>query len=111
MQSLTLEQFLGMSDKYEEEKKNGSSSEIKKKSGNGFSKDDGVVNPRQRSKSMYNVIEQRDDNQDEYDEMYERLKFTRNYKIKKFKGNFRGHSIQAPFATLEKAFKTLPNNV
>lgn len=111
MHSLTLEQFLGMSDKYEEEKKNGSSSEVKKKFGNGFSKDDGVVNPRQRSKSMYNVIEQRDDNQDEYDEMYERLKFTRNYKIKKFKGNFRGHSIQAPFATLEKAFKTLPNNV
>lgn len=48
---------------------------------------------------------------DEYDMMRERMKFTRDYKTKGFKGNYRGHSIQSPFTTLEEVFKNLPDNV
>lgn len=58
---------------------------------------------RQRSQSMYVM--------DEYDEMAERLKHTRDFKIKGFKGNYRGHSIQSPFITLEEAFQTIPSDV
>lgn len=42
---------------------------------------------------------------------HERMKYTRNYKIKGFKGNSRGTSIQGPFTTLEEVFKRLPSNV
>ncbi|KAK7206378.1 glycerophosphocholine phosphodiesterase Gde1 [Myxozyma melibiosi] len=49
-----------------------------------------------------------DDTDSEY---FERLKFTRDFKKKGFKGNSRGLSIQAPFTTLEEVFKTLPKNV
>lgn len=41
----------------------------------------------------------------------EKMKHTRDYKKKGFKGNTRGSHIQAPFATLEELFKKLPNNV
>lgn len=49
-----------------------------------------------------------DDTDSEY---FERLKFTRDFKKKGFKGNSRGISIQAPFTTLEEVFKTLPKHV
>jgi glycerophosphodiester phosphodiesterase len=51
------------------------------------------------------------DKGDEYDAMVQRMQFTRDFKIKGFKGNFRGHSIQSPFTTLEEVFKMLPKNV
>ncbi|KAG0639665.1 glycerophosphodiesterase GDE1 [Tuber brumale] len=38
----------------------------------------------------------------------ERMKHTRAYKLHGFKGNSRGTSISAPFATLESAFKDIP---
>lgn len=41
----------------------------------------------------------------------EKMKHTRTFKIKGFKGNTRGNHIQAPFATLEELFKKLPQNV
>ncbi|KAL9085047.1 MAG: hypothetical protein Q9165_007788 [Trypethelium subeluteriae] len=41
----------------------------------------------------------------------ERMKHTRDFKIKGFKGNSRGHSIKAPFTTLEEMFKQLPESV
>ncbi|KAL4802316.1 Glycerophosphoryl diester phosphodiesterase family-domain-containing protein [Aspergillus unguis] len=41
----------------------------------------------------------------------ERIKHTRDFKKKGFKGNSRGNHIQAPFATLEELFKRLPPNV
>ena len=43
--------------------------------------------------------------------MSERMKHTRDFKKKGFKGNSRGASIQAPFATLEEMFKSLPKDV
>ncbi|KAL4975337.1 Glycerophosphoryl diester phosphodiesterase family-domain-containing protein [Aspergillus desertorum] len=44
-------------------------------------------------------------------EINERIKHTRDFKKKGFKGNSRGNHIQAPFATLEELFKKLPQNV
>lgn len=44
-------------------------------------------------------------------DMDERMKHTRDFKAKGFKGNSRGKFIQAPFTTLEEMFKTLPENV
>ncbi|OJJ62017.1 hypothetical protein ASPSYDRAFT_85712 [Aspergillus sydowii CBS 593.65] len=44
-------------------------------------------------------------------ELNEKIKHTRDFKKKGFKGNSRGNSIQAPFATLEELFKRLPQNV
>lgn len=41
----------------------------------------------------------------------ERMKHTRDFKRKGFKGNTRGEHIQAPFATLEELFKKLPESV
>lgn len=49
----------------------------------------------------------------EYDpsELNERIKHTRDFKKKGFKGNTRGSHIQAPFATLEELFRKLPESV
>lgn len=44
---------------------------------------------------------------DNTSDMRERMKHTRDFKQKGFKGNSRGNSIQAPFTTLEEMFKTL----
>lgn len=44
-------------------------------------------------------------------EMEERMKHTRDFKKKGFKGNSYGHHVQAPFATLEQLFKEVPARV
>ena len=44
-------------------------------------------------------------------EMIERMKHTRDFKQKGFKGNSRGNFIQAPFTTLEEMFKKLPESI
>ena len=41
----------------------------------------------------------------------EKMKHTRDFKRKGFKGNSRGAHIQAPFATLEELFKKIPPEV
>lgn len=43
--------------------------------------------------------------------MEERMKYTRDFKQKGYKGNSRGNFIQAPFATLEDLFRQVPQNV
>ena len=43
--------------------------------------------------------------------MQERMKHTRDFKIKGFKGNSRGDFIQAPFTTLEEMFRKLPQSI
>jgi glycerophosphodiester phosphodiesterase len=58
---------------------------------------------RQRSMSLGN-------NAPDYD-MAEKMKHTRDFKIKGFKGNSRGNFIQAPFTTLEEMFVKLPDTV
>lgn len=44
-------------------------------------------------------------------DMSEKMKHTRDFKKKGFKGNSRGGSIQAPFATLAEMFTKLPKDV
>lgn len=44
-------------------------------------------------------------------DMEERMKHTRDFKKKGFKGNSRGNHIQAPFATLEEMFRKIPAEV
>lgn len=65
---------------------------------------------RPRSSSMYEV-EKKEPGEDEHPHMKQRMQFTRDYRAKGFKGNYRGHSIQSPFTTLEQVFKNLPKNV
>ncbi|KAL9045946.1 MAG: hypothetical protein Q9214_001102 [Letrouitia sp. 1 TL-2023] len=48
---------------------------------------------------------------DNTSDMRERMKHTRDFKQKGFKGNSRGNSIQAPFTTLEEMFKTLDEHL
>ena len=43
--------------------------------------------------------------------MNERMKHTRDFKKKGYKGNTRGHSIQSSFATLEDMFTKLPESL
>jgi glycerophosphodiester phosphodiesterase len=45
------------------------------------------------------------------DDLDERMKHTKDFKDKGFKGNTRGNFIQAPFATLEDLFRELPEHV
>ncbi|KAJ5098385.1 hypothetical protein N7532_005386 [Penicillium argentinense] len=65
---------------------------------------DSNIPPRQRSMSVGGSL---------YDpaELTEKIKHTRDFKKKGFKGNTRGEHIQAPFATLEELFKKIPNPV
>lgn len=44
-------------------------------------------------------------------DLSEKMKHTRDFKTKGFKGNTRGSHIQAPFATLEELFRKLPKSV
>lgn len=58
---------------------------------------------RQRSLSMGHALHDFD--------MAERMKHTRDFKVKGFKANSRGNFIQEPFATLEQLFRKLPETV
>ena len=44
-------------------------------------------------------------------DMSEKMKHTRDYKQKGFKGNSRGDFIQEQFTTLEEMFKKLPEQI
>lgn len=92
--TLTLEQFLQLGTNHEPSQASGI-----------VGKEDGTtVNGRQRSMSVGGS---------EYDpaELNEKIKHTRDFKKKGYKGNTRGNHIQAPFATLEELFKKLPKSV
>ncbi|KAH7085835.1 Glycerophosphoryl diester phosphodiesterase family-domain-containing protein [Paraphoma chrysanthemicola] len=68
-------------------------------------------NPRRlRSYSVDNST-QRNIHLDRQQELTERMKYTRDFKKKGFKGNNRGFSIQSSFATLEKMFDEVPDTV
>lgn len=41
----------------------------------------------------------------------DRMKYTRDFRLKGFKANVRGDTIQAPFATLDDMFRKLPESV
>ncbi|KAK9365836.1 GDPD-domain-containing protein [Lipomyces kononenkoae] len=107
MHALTLEQFLSVSERRTPKVRSRNSSprrvESTKNGSLGVDAEPPKVARRPRSLSL--EMEQLDS------EYSERLKFTRDFKTKGFKGNSRGLSIQAPFTTLEAVFKTLPKNV
>ncbi|MCJ1286360.1 Glycerophosphocholine phosphodiesterase [Xylographa opegraphella] len=50
-------------------------------------------------------------NKDNDVEMSDRMKHTKDFKMKGFKANSRGNFIQAPFTTLEEMFKKLPQTI
>ncbi|KAF2855944.1 glycerophosphocholine phosphodiesteras-like protein Gde1 [Plenodomus tracheiphilus IPT5] len=65
---------------------------------------------RLRSYSVDNST-QRNVHTDRQNDLTERMKHTRDFKKKGFKGNNRGSSIQGEFATLEQMFNVLPEKV
>jgi glycerophosphodiester phosphodiesterase len=65
---------------------------------------------RLRSYSVDNST-QRNIHTDRQAELTERMKYTRDFKKKGFKGNNRGTSIQSSFITLERMFDELPETV
>ncbi|EAW13029.1 glycerophosphocholine phosphodiesterase [Aspergillus clavatus NRRL 1] len=98
--TLTLEQFLQLGDSRKSRQSIPPSHNNEKTAGNVASN----LALRQRSMSVGGS---------EFDpsELNERIKHTRDFKKKGFKGNTRGNHIQAPFATLEELFKKLPRSV
>ena len=50
-------------------------------------------------------------NKDNNVDMSDRMKHTKDFKMKGFKANSRGNFIQAPFTTLEEMFKKLPETI
>ncbi|KAE8149137.1 Glycerophosphoryl diester phosphodiesterase family-domain-containing protein [Aspergillus avenaceus] len=97
--TLTLEQFLQLGDSGPSRRSASPSRQV-----DAGSRDSSVPAFRQRSMSVGGS---------EYDpaELNEKIKHTRDFKKKGFKGNTRGNHIQAPFATLEELFKKLPRSV
>ncbi|GKZ30627.1 glycerophosphocholine phosphodiesterase [Aspergillus brasiliensis] len=95
--TLTLEQFLQLGDKGPIRRPG---SPVPGTDGLG----EGMASFRQRSMSVGGS---------EYDptELNEKIKHTRDFKKKGFKGNSRGNHIQAPFATLAELFQKLPKSV
>ncbi|KAK9246285.1 GDPD-domain-containing protein [Lipomyces tetrasporus] len=106
MHALTLEQFLSVSERRTPKARSRNSSPRRvdnRSTSNGV--DTELPKSGRRPRSLSLEMEESDS------EYIERLKFTRDFKKKGFKGNSRGLSIQAPFTTLEEVFKTLPKNV
>ena len=103
--TLTLEQFLHVNDGRTPRPSRPPSPEIASKAiidktSNGHA----MEHRKHRSMSVGNI------SKDERD-MSERMKHTRDFKQRGFKGNSRGNFIQAPFTTLEEMFKTLPQRL
>ena len=61
---------------------------------------------KQRSMSLGDLTKDPDN-----ESMSERMRHTRDFKSKGFKGNSRGNFIQAPFTTLEEMFTKLPESI
>ncbi|CAI6256796.1 unnamed protein product [Periconia digitata] len=71
-----------------------------------------AMKPSQRRLRSYSVdhSQQKNIHTSHHVELTERMKHTRDFKEKGYKGNSRGNFIQAPFATLEEMFKKLPES-
>ncbi|KAK3110091.1 Glycerophosphocholine phosphodiesterase [Teratosphaeriaceae sp. CCFEE 6253] len=95
--SLTLEQFLALSEGGPRAKR-----QLRQEAG-----DENVVPEKrtQRSYSLDTTVER------DRTDMRERMKHTRDFKKKGFKGNLRGEFIQSRFTTLEEMFTRLPEDI
>jgi glycerophosphodiester phosphodiesterase len=108
--TLTLDQFLHIGEGQKPRQSRPSSPESGLTS-NGMNGDQDRPNTRRlRSYSVDNST-QRNIHLDRQQELTERMKHTRDFKKKGFKGNNRGFSIQSSFTTLEKMFNELPEAV
>ncbi|KAK5115613.1 hypothetical protein LTR85_009784 [Meristemomyces frigidus] len=94
--SLTLEQFLALND----------SGPRSRRQGNQDGGDEPV--PKARTQRSYSLGESHDDGRPD---MRDRMKHTRDFKKKGFKGNLRGDFIQSSFTTLEEMFRRLPEDI
>lgn len=70
---------------------------------------EGKIAPK-RSRSVHQ-FDRTGDADTSYEDAVRRMQFTRDFKLKGFKGNVRGLHIQSKFATLEELFKTLPSGL
>lgn len=134
MNALTAEQFLNLHEEDERIAKEKNKKSIKEKISNGdkkvsfksnYSLDDEMLGKLNRPRSMSSYPSAPDfkpvnhthvDEDDELDlEVKEhfnrRMKLTKTWKDKGFKGNARGLSIASNFVTLKDLFKKLPSNV
>lgn len=129
MHALTAEQFLSLSeadDHHIKNEKNKKSVKVDSKQAQ-YSLDDEILGKVNRPRSMstypsapnFNKIHTHD-NSDEVDDQIDkefkdqisrRMKLTKTWKDKGFKGNARGLSIASNFVTLKELFKKLPKNV
>ncbi|KAI5298869.1 Glycerophosphocholine phosphodiesterase [Ascosphaera atra] len=101
--TLTLEQFLQLSHSQDQRDAQRRKDE---QDGTDSPRTQVLNNLRQRSKSVGGGSDT-----SHLEKLNERMKHTRDFKTKGFKGNTRGHHIQAPFATLEELFNKLPTSV
>jgi glycerophosphodiester phosphodiesterase len=102
--TLTLEQFLALSETPKSSRFEDSSENLKDLAS---TKNGDDSQPRRnRPKRSYSV-----GGPVAPDQTKERMKHTRDFKKKGFKANSRGDFIQSPFTTLEEMFRTLPEEV
>lgn len=105
--TLTLEQFLHVSEGQTPRQSRPTSPGPQQKIINGAKGRNPLV--RGRSYSMDNS-KQKNIHTTHSNELSERMKHTRDFKMKGYKGNSRGNFIQSPFTTLEQMFKKLPED-
>ncbi|KAF2018787.1 GDPD-domain-containing protein [Aaosphaeria arxii CBS 175.79] len=103
--TLTLEQFLHVSDGQTPRRNRSTSPNANGNGGDG----DSQGQRRPRAYSVDNSEHKNIHNEHQL-QISERMKHTRDYKLKGFKGNVRGNSIQERFTTLEEMFKRLPES-
>ncbi|GEQ68034.1 hypothetical protein JCM33374_g1700 [Metschnikowia sp. JCM 33374] len=123
MHLLTAEQFLGFSEQedggkaklfaYDKANQNGNVSK-------NFALDDELLGKYNRPRSMSSYpsapnmsssVEEEELDKEFRDQMARRMKLTKTWKEKGFKGNARGSSIASDFVTLKDLFRRLPKNV
>jgi glycerophosphodiester phosphodiesterase len=108
--TLTLDQFLHIGEGQKPRQSRPDSPELVPSSNGTNGEPDRPNTRRLRSYSVDNST-QRNIHLDRQHELTERMKHTRDFKKKGFKGNNRGFSIQSSFTTLEKMFNELPETV
>ena len=108
--TLTLDQFLHIGEGQKPRSSRTGSPETVPVPNGTNGTDDRPNTRRLRSYSVDNS-KQRNIHTDRQNELTERMKYTRDFKKKGFKGNSRGNSIQSSFTTLERMFDELPESV
>ncbi|KAG7921048.1 hypothetical protein KL927_000292 [Ogataea polymorpha] len=103
MHALTLEQFLGLNN-----------TDSNKQNGIKESRDDYYLYKKSRGRAASfephtSVPKEKDS--DDISPENERMKLTKTWKLKQYKGNSRGSSIASSFVTLVELFKKVPKNV